>query len=212
MNRGLFITFEGPDGSGKSTQIEYLREYFRENNIDAVFTREPGGTPISEKLREIILDKNNREMSDMTEALLYAASRAQHVEQLIRPAVEKGSIVVCDRFMDSSIAYQGYGRNLGDGVRVINELAVNGCMPDLTFFMDLDPEIGKSRISEDVQDRLESEALEFHRKVYYGYKELAERYSERFVVIDASASREEMRDAILAKLEETMEKRGIICR
>ena len=212
MNRGLFISFEGPDGSGKSTQIEYLRQYFKENGIDAVFTREPGGTPIGEKLREIILDRNNSEMCDMAEALLYAASRAQHVHELIRPAVERGSIVVCDRFIDSSIAYQGYGRNLGDGVRVINELAIDGCMPDLTFFMDLDPEIGKSRIRADVQDRLEREALEFHRKVYDGYRELAERYDERFVVIDASEPKEKMKEAVLSRLEEAMEKRGIICR
>ena len=176
------------------------------------FTREPGGTPIGEKLREIILDRNNSEMCDMAEALLYAASRAQHVHELIRPAVERGSIVVCDRFIDSSIAYQGYGRNLGDGVRVINELAIDGCMPDLTFFMDLDPEIGKSRIRADVQDRLEREALEFHRKVYDGYRELAERYDERFVVIDASEPKEKMKEAVLSRLEEAMEKRGIICR
>ena len=212
MNRGIFISFEGPDGSGKSTQIEYLKDFFREHNINAVFTREPGGTPIGEKLREIILDKENHEMCDMTEALLYAASRAQHVNELIRPEVEKGSIVVCDRFIDSSIAYQGYGRNLGDGVRTINELAVDGCMPDLTFFMDLDPEVGKSRISADVQDRLESEAMEFHRKVYDGYMKLAERYKERYVIIDASATREEMRDAVLAKVKEEFEKRGTLCR
>lgn len=212
MNRGLFITFEGPDGSGKSTQIEYLRKYFEEKNIEAVFTREPGGTPIGEKLREIILDKNNSEMCDMTETLLYAASRAQHVGELIKPAVESGKIVVCDRFIDSSIAYQGYGRNLGDGVRIINELAVDGCMPDLTFFMDLDPEVGKSRISADVQDRLEREAIEFHRRVYNGYRELAELYKDRFIPVDASRTREQMKEAVLMKLEETMEKRGIICR
>ena len=168
MKRGLFITLEGPDGSGKSTQIEFLKAYFQERNLPCVFTREPGGTAIGEKLRNIILDKENQEMCDMAEALLYAAARAQHVQQLIRPALEAGKIVVCDRFIDSSIAYQGYGRNLGDVVRIINELAVDGCMPDVTFLMELSPEIGKSRISEDNQDRLEQEKLEFHDKVYAG--------------------------------------------
>lgn len=110
MDKGLFITLEGPDGSGKSTQIEYLREYFHGKGIETVLTREPGGTEIGEKLRDIILDKGNCEMCDMTEALLYAASRAQHVNQLIKPALEAGKVVVCDRFIDSSIAYQGYGR------------------------------------------------------------------------------------------------------
>ena len=124
MDKGLFITLEGPDGSGKSTQIEYLREYFHGKGIETVLTREPGGTEIGEKLRDIILDKGNCEMCDMTEALLYAASRAQHVNQLIKPALEAGKVVVCDRFIDSSIAYQGYGRKLGDAVRVINELSL----------------------------------------------------------------------------------------
>lgn len=209
MKKGLFISFEGPDGSGKSTQIEYLKQYFKTNGIDAVFTREPGGTAIGEKLRQIILDKENSEIGDMTEALLYAASRAQHVDELIRPSLEEGKIVVCDRFIDSSIAYQGYGRNLGDGVRVMNELAVKGCMPDLTFFLDLDPEIGKSRIRSDVQDRLESEALIFHQRVYNGYKEMATYYSERFVTIDATETKEEMSDKIISKIRETLKDRGI---
>ncbi len=209
MKKGLFISFEGPDGSGKSTQIEYLKQYFKTNGIDAVFTREPGGTAIGEKLRQIILDKENSEIGDMTEALLYAASRAQHVDELIRPSLEEGKIVVCDRFIDSSIAYQGYGRNLGDGVRVINELAVKGCMPDLTFFLDLDPEIGKSRIRSDVQDRLESEALIFHQRVYNGYKEMATYYSERFVTIDATETKKEMSDKIISKIRETLKDRGI---
>lgn len=154
MNRGLFISFEGPDGSGKSTQIEYLKTYFRERRIDCVFTREPGGTEIGEKLREVILDKSNNEMCDMTETLLYAASRAQHVCQLIGPALKEGKIVVCDRFMDSSIAYQGYGRQLGDKVRVINEYAVMGIIPDLTFLLEIDPKVGKGRIRADERDRL----------------------------------------------------------
>ncbi|MFQ9893208.1 MAG: dTMP kinase [Emergencia sp.] len=151
MRRGLFITLEGPDGSGKSTQIQYIDQFFQERGIKTVFTREPGGTPIGEKLREIILDRKNSEMCDMAEALLYAASRAQHVEEKIKPALLAGDVVICDRFIDSSIAYRGYGRNLGDAVRIINELAVAGCMPDITFLMELSPEVGKSRIKAEVQ-------------------------------------------------------------
>ncbi|MEY8369519.1 dTMP kinase [Anaerovoracaceae bacterium 42-11] len=205
MKRGLFITLEGPDGSGKSTQIEFLKAYFQERNLPCVFTREPGGTAIGEKLRNIILDKENQEMCDMAEALLYAAARAQHVQQLIRPALEAGKIVVCDRFIDSSIAYQGYGRNLGDVVRIINELAVDGCMPDVTFLMELSPEIGKSRISEDNQDRLEQEKLEFHDKVYAGYKEIAKFYPSRFVEIDAGREKEIIRDIMFSHLDKILE-------
>ena len=205
MKRGLFITLEGPDGSGKSTQIEFLKAYFQERNLPCVFTREPGGTAIGEKLRNIILDKENQEMCDMAEALLYAAARAQHVQQLIRPALEAGKIVVCDRFIDSSIAYQGYGRNLGDVVRIINELAVDGCMPDVTFLMELSPEIGKSRISEDNQDRLEQEKLEFHDKVYAGYKEVAKFYPSRFVEIDAGREKEIIRDIMFSHLDKILE-------
>ncbi|MCI5688965.1 MAG: dTMP kinase [Emergencia sp.] len=205
MKRGLFITLEGPDGSGKSTQIEFLKEYFRKRNLSCVFTREPGGTAIGEKLRDIILDKENGEMCDMTEALLYAAARAQHVQQLIRPALETGKIVVCDRFIDSSIAYQGYGRCLGDAVRLINELAVDGCMPDVTFLMELSPEIGKARISEDTQDRLEQEKLEFHDRVYAGYREIARIYPDRFVEIDAGKDRETIRDMMFSHLDRILE-------
>lgn len=151
-------------------------------------------------------------MCDMTEALLYAASRAQHVEQVIKPALSNGTIVVCDRFIDSSMAYQGFGRGLGDSVRVINEYAVNGCMPDVTFLMELDPGIGKSRIREDVQDRLELEKIDFHQKVFEGYKTLAKTYPERFVEIDAARTKEDIREEILQVLSKLMEHRGISCR
>ena len=201
MKRGLFITLEGPDGSGKSTQTEFLKKYFADRNLPCIFTREPGGTAIGEKLRSIILDKENQEMCDMTETLLYAAARAQHVQELIKPSLEAGRIVVCDRFIDSSIAYQGYGRNLGDAVRIINELAVSGCMPDVTFLLELSPEIGKSRIGEENRDRLEGEKLEFHDKVYAGYREIAKIYPERFVEIDAGKNIEEIRDVMYAHLD-----------
>lgn len=212
MGKGLFISIEGPDGSGKSTQIQYMKDFFEANDIPCLFTREPGGTPIGEKLRTIILDKENAEMCDMAEALLYAASRAQHVEELIKPALEDGKVVVCDRFIDSSIAYQGYGRELGDAVRVINEYAVCGCMPDVTFLMELDPSIGKSRISADVQDRLELEKMEFHNRVFEGYKEIAKHYEERFVCIDASRGKEEIRADVIGHLEVILQDRGLLCR
>lgn len=201
MKKGLFITMEGPDGSGKSTQINFLKEYFQERGIPCVFTREPGGTDIGEKLRSIILDKENRKMCDMTEALLYAASRAQHVEELIKPALSQGMTVVCDRFIDSSIAYQGYGRQLGDSVRVINELVVADCMPDVTFLMEISPAVGKSRIREENQDRLEQEKLEFHNRVYEGYKEIAKFYPNRFVEVDAGGDKESIRRQILSHVE-----------
>lgn len=203
MKKGLFISIEGPDGSGKSTQISLLRKYFEERGIDVVLTREPGGTPISEKIREIILDKNNKEMDAMTEALLYASSRAQHVAEVIKPALEAGKIVICDRFIDSSIAYQGYGRGLGDCVRVINEYAVRGCMPDVTFLLEMDPKIGKERISADDQDRLEQEKLEFHKKVFDGYMEIEKKF-DRIIGIDAARSIEEISADIIKHIEMTM--------
>ncbi len=192
MTRGLFITFEGPDGSGKTTQIEKLRTHIIEKGYDAILTREPGGTAISEKIREIILDKHNMEMDYMTEALLYAASRAQHVAQVIKPALAEGRAVICDRFMDSSIVYQGYGRKLGDCVRVINEYAVNGSFPDITFLLKVDPEIGKGRIKAEEQDRLELEKMDYHKAVFQAYEELEKQYPERIIGIDASRGIDEI--------------------
>ena len=209
MKNGLFISIEGPDGSGKSTQIEVLRKYFEKQGIDVLLTREPGGTPISEKIREIILDKNNMEMDDMTEALLYAASRAQHVAEVIKPALAAGKIVICDRFIDSSIAYQGYGRELGDCVRVINEYAVRGCIPDMTFLMKMDPKAGKERISESEQDRLEQEKLDFHRRVFDGYIEMEERF-DRIIGIDAERSIDEISADIISHIERIIGENGRI--
>ncbi|MBR6473180.1 MAG: dTMP kinase [Firmicutes bacterium] len=204
--KGLFITIEGPDGSGKSTQIENIKKFFEDRDIDIVFTREPGGTPIGERIREIILDNQFKEMDYMTEAMLYAASRAQHVAQVIRPALQAGKVVVCDRFVDSSLAYQGYGRRLGESVEVINSFAVQDCVPDITFLMKVDPKMGRNRIKEnrENQDRLEHEKLAFHREVYKGYLELEKKYSERIVGIDASLGIDEIRDEIYRKLEEVL--------
>ena len=202
LRRGIFISIEGPDGSGKSTQIENIKDYFRKKGIDYVFTREPGGTAIGERIREIILDKSCKEMDYMTEAMLYAAARAQDVAQVIRPALESGKVVLCDRFVDSSIAYQGYGRRLAVAVTIINGYAVGECIPDLTLLMKLDPVVGKHRIKEELQDRLEAEKEAFHREVYRGYLELEKRYPDRIFGIDASGSIEEIKAQIYAKLDE----------
>ncbi len=204
LGRGIFISIEGPDGSGKSTQIENIKDYFRKKGIDYVFTREPGGTAIGERIREIILDKGCKEMDYMTEAMLYAAARAQDVAQVIRPALGAGKIVICDRFVDSSIAYQGYGRKLGDAVTIINGYAVGECIPDLTFLMKLDPRVGKHRIKEELRDRLEAEKEAFHMEVYKGYLELEKRYPDRIFGIDASGSIEEIKRKIYAKLDEVI--------
>jgi len=206
MSRGLFITFEGPDGSGKTTQIQELKKYLKKNGYDAIITREPGGTPIGEKIRKIILDKENQEMDSVTEALLYAASRAQHVSQLIRPALNKGYMVICDRFMDSSIAYQGYGRKLGDSVRIVNEIAVGDCLPDVTFLLKIDPHIGKSRIKMENLDRLELEAMEYHNEVYKGYMELVKKNPERIICIDAGRSIEDIKTEICYHMEKLLKK------
>ncbi len=205
MERGIFISIEGPDGSGKSTQINNIKKFFEDKDLEIVFTREPGGTAIGDRIREILLDNNCKEMDYMTEAMLYAASRAQHVSQVIRPAIEAGKIVICDRFVDSSLAYQGYGRGLGDAVAVINSYAVAGCMPDVTFLMKLDPGIGKSRVSSrNQEDRLESEKVAFHQEVYNGYLELEKNNPDRIFGIDASRGIEEIRDDIYKKLEEVL--------
>ena len=206
MSRGLFITLEGSDGSGKSTQLAYIKEYFEKKGAKMLVTREPGGTKISEKLREILLDKDNSEMSAITEMMIYAASRAQLIDEVIKPALERGEVVICDRFMDSSIAYQGYGRELGDMVEKVNLYAINGIMPDLTIFLDLDPEIGRARVrsryGEEQMDRLEREKMDFHYRVYNGYKAVAAAYPERVACIDANRSIEEIRDDIYAKLDQ----------
>ena len=206
MNRGFFITFEGGDGSGKSTQISILKESLIEKGYDVILTREPGGTDISEKIRQLILDPENGEMEDITEAYLYAAARAQLVRQLIKPALEEGKVVICDRFVDSSIAYQGFGRGLGDAVGVINTYAVDDCMPDLTILLKLDPERGSSRIAGREHDRIEQASDDFHRKVYEGYLKLEEKYPDRILGVDASGTIQEIADEISRRVDEIMER------
>ena len=203
--RGVFLTVEGLDGSGKGTQIERLSDVLDRWGYEVVHTREPGGTAIGEKIREILLDRENTGMTDVTEAMLYAASRAQHVREKILPAVAEGKVVLCDRFLDSSVAYQGGGRQLGiDEVLRINSLAVEGAMPDLTVFLDLDHEESlRRRCAASEPDRMEMEADSFHARVENGYHELIARDPDRFVVVDAGKTRDE----IAAEIAERVLKR-----
>ena len=189
----MFITFEGPDGSGESTIIQKVYDQLIENNYDVIKTIEPGGSPIAEKIRNLILDTENTEMGYRTEALLYAASRAQHVEETILPALNENKIVLCDRFLISSLAYQGVGRDLGiENVRKINEFAINGVFPDFVLFFDVDPITTlKRKSSLDTADRLEKEGNNFHERVYNGYKEILN--SEKNIeIIDATQSVEDV--------------------
>ncbi|NMA04517.1 MAG: dTMP kinase [Clostridiales bacterium] len=208
MRKGIFITLEGLDGSGKSTQALYIKDFLEERGYEVLLTREPGGTEIGEKIRQILLDKKNKEMSAITEALLYAASRAQHVEQVIVPALEDGKIVLCDRFIDSSIAYQGKGRELGlEAVMDINKFATCGLVPDITILLDMDPEASLNRIKTvKGTDRLEQEKLDFHRRVYEGYRDLANMYPDRIRVIDANKTVGEIGREIENKLDSIIRK------
>jgi len=206
MQKGLFITFEGTDGSGKTTQIKLVEEYIRENGYEVVLSREPGGTKVSELIRNLVLDPANSEIVPLTEMILYAASRAQHVAQLIKPAVEMGKIVICDRFVDSSYAYQGCGRGVDlKIVADINRAAIDGMVPDITFFLDIDPEIAlKRRINSTGADRIEQEKLEFHMRVYDGYKKMALLYPDRIMTIDANKTIEEISFQIKEYLKEIL--------
>lgn len=201
--KGLFITIEGMDGSGKTTQINKLKQYFETSGKEVVLTREPGGTVISEAIREIILDIRYKEMDPVTEALLYAAARAQHVREYILPLLDQGKIIICDRYVDSSMVYQGYARNLGDEVvGMINGFATGGLKPDLTFFLDLEHTKGMSRKENQQElDRLEAEKEQFHQLVREGYHRLVAKNADRMISIDASQSIEEVHKAILKGLE-----------
>lgn len=186
----MFITFEGPDGSGKSTVIKEIYQRLINEKYDILLTREPGGTPIAEKIRNVILDNENTALDARAEALLYAASRRQHLVEKIWPALKEGKIVLCDRYLDSSLAYQGGGRDLGvENILNINLFATENTYPDLTLFFNVSPEVGLSRVSQDkkrVADRLDNESSNFHDKVYETFVELTKKYKERIVVIDAS--------------------------
>lgn len=203
----MFITFEGPDGSGKSTIIQKVYDYLIENNYDVIKTREPGGSPIAEKIRNLILDTENIKMGYRTEALLYAASRAQHVEETILPALNENKIVLCDRFLISSLAYQGVGRGLGiENVRNINDFAINGVFPDFVLFFDVDPITTlKRKSSLYTADRLEKEGNNFHERVYNGYKEILN--SEKNIeIIDATQSVED----VFSQCIEVLKRRNVL--
>jgi len=211
--KGIFITLEGPDGSGKSTIMNLLKDYFHEKNIDIISTREPGGTEIGEEIRQIILDNKHKNMLAETEALLYAASRGQHVHEKILPALELGKIVLCERFILSSLAYQGVGRGLGiEEVKMINDFAIKGIRPDLTLFFHVDPVVTLSRKT-NVKggDRLEQEGYEFHREVYQGYMKLLKMYPENTQIIDATQSIKEVFNQSIYHIENILkEKEGQI--
>jgi dTMP kinase len=207
MEEGLFITIEGTDGSGKTTQIALMEEYLIRKGYKVVLTREPGGTGISEKIRSIILDTANTNMGIMTEMLLYAAARAQLVSEVIKPALESGKIVICDRFVDSTYAYQGFGRGINlKQITDINRSALDGIMPDITFFFDLSPEIAlRRRVNASVADRIEKEKMDFHMNVYKGYKKLSALYPERIKTINCNRGIEAISIEIKEILDEILE-------
>lgn len=206
--KGKFVTLEGCEGVGKSKQIHLLEEYLKKNNVKYYLTREPGGTAVSEQIRNIILDGKNSSMTDECEAMLYAAARVQLLKEEIKPRLERGEIVLCDRYIDSSFAYQAYGRGLGfDFVKMINSYAIENFSPDLTLFLNLSPQDAfKRKGGVDKNDRLELSGADFHQKVYEGYLKLTEIFNERITVIDASGSKEQTHQKIVNALKE----KGII--
>ncbi len=200
--RGKFITFEGCEGSGKSTQLRLLSEYLDKLGVDYILTREPGGSEIAEQIRNIILNGKNTAMCDECEALLYAAARVQHLKEKIAPALDKGKLVICDRYVDSSLAYQGYARGLGrEYIENINSLALERFAPDLTVFLDISPaEAFKRKHGADPDDRMEQMGLEFHTRVYNGYKALME-IAPRICAVDCLGSKYETQANIRALLK-----------
>ena len=206
--RGKFITFEGCDGCGKSTQLRLLSEYLTKEKIPHIFTREPGGGKISEAIREILLSGKNMEMTDECEALLYAASRVQHLSDRVEPSLAKGELVICDRYVDSSLAYQAYARGLGkEFIEKINAFALENYLPDVTIFIDLTPEAAfRRKKGADANDRLEQAGMEFHKRVYAGYKALAKEYPSRIVCVDG----EQTPDGIFADVIKALKERGCL--
>ncbi|MFQ6111687.1 MAG: dTMP kinase [Nitrospinota bacterium] len=191
---GRLITFEGVEGSGKTTQINLLGERLRSEGYSVCLTREPGGTALGDRVRRLLLDVRNTDIDPLTELLLYQACRSQHVREVVLPHLSAGEIVLCDRFTDSTLAYQGFGRGLErERIALLNELASGGCRPSLTVLLDVEPTLGLERVGRlGSRDRLESEALEFHWRVFRGFRELAAEEPERIKVVDGSASVEEV--------------------
>ena len=200
MTKGLFITFEGSDGCGKTTQIELLDEYLRKNGYSTLITREPGAKGLGEKVREILLNYDG-EVSPRCESFLFLADRAQHADCIIKPAIKNGVIVLCDRHTDSTIAYQGYGRGVNiPELKHLNEMAVNGLKPDLTIVFDIDAKTSMERVGKD-KDRMESAGMEFFERVRKGYLEIAKQEPDRVKVIDSTKSIEEIHHKVLELLK-----------
>ena len=208
-NRGIFISLEGIEGCGKSTQAKLLAQYISEHGYSVVLTREPGGTPVAEQIRRIILDPQNAGMTNVAELLLYLACRHIHVSQLIKPALAEGKVVICERFSDATFAYQGYARGLDlNLIEKLNEVATDGLVPDLTLLLDLEVKEGLSRARKrgSQWDRLESESIDFHNKVRNGYLAIAQKASQRFEVIDAEASIEDVHLCIRKRVDQRLVK------
>lgn len=210
--KGMFITVEGPDGSGKTTQLQLLVQSLTEQGYEVVVTREPGGTKVGNSIREVLLSSEHDEMTPRVEMMLYAASRAQNIDQVIRPALHRGAVVVCDRFVDASIAYQGYGLQYDlSQILSLNDWATAGIKPDLTFLFDLTPDQASHRMKDRGQlDRIESRDESFHQRVYEGFQLLLEQHPERMVRIDANASIETIQDEVLDITLERLKERGVM--
>jgi dTMP kinase len=212
MKRGIFITMEGPEGAGKTTITQMLGKALQQEGYQVLLTREPGGVPISEQIREVILNKDNTAMDPRTEALLYAAARRQHLVEVVIPELERGGIVLCDRFIDSSLAYQGHARGLDiEEVYNINKFAIGDMMPDATLFFDIDPEEGLRRIQSNGErevNRLDLEALDFHKKVCEGYQFIINRWKDRFIIVDAGRTIDEVLEETKASLLDFLAKTG----
>ncbi|PKF85812.1 dTMP kinase [Bacillus sp. BA3] len=212
MKRGIFITMEGPEGAGKTTITQMLGQALQQEGYQVLLTREPGGVPISEQIREVILNKDNTAMDARTEALLYAAARRQHLVEVVIPELERGGIVLCDRFIDSSLAYQGHARGLDiEEVYNINKFAIGDMMPDATLFFDIDPEEGLRRIQSNGErevNRLDLEALDFHKKVCEGYQFIINRWKDRFIIVDAGRTIDEVLEETKASLLDFLAKTG----
>lgn len=214
MKRGIFISVEGQDGVGKTTQIEFIKEYFANRNMYTFVTREPGGTTIGEKIRKILLDPAHKEMDYKTEMFLYVAARSQLVNEKIIPKLNDGNVVICDRYVDSSMAYQGYGRELGSVVKTVNDIVTKDCMPDITFWLALDTDNSENRIAKDnlrseEKDRIEQESLDFKVRVFDGYVALSKKESERIKVIDATKNIECVSQEIKSYLDKLIEERNL---
>jgi dTMP kinase len=205
--KGLFITLEGVEGCGKSSQIKLLSKFLSKKGVEHIVTREPGGTKIGDKIRDILLDLKNPEMKPETELLLYAASRAQHVLEIIKPALENKKVVLCDRFYDSTLAYQGHARGINNGlVEKSIDIATGGLSPDLTFLLDIPAEIGIERATKRGRDRLEKEEIVFHKRVRQGFLKLAKEHPARILVVDATCSVDDLSQKLNLVMEEKLKR------